>query len=222
MWKSMFYKEWIKVRLASILSLAVGTVAILGIYLNVRHTFIITNAHEFWDGIINQRHIYFKLFKYIPLGIGILIGLSQFLPEVKDKRIKLTLHLPLNEEKAGLKMVAFGLTCLLTLYSILSALLILPGRYYFPYEVVALSANTIIPWFSAGLAAYFITGLITIEPLWKYKVFYTLLGFAFINLFYQSDLAGAYQYAWLPFLGIISLVSISILFSIYRFRKGEM
>ncbi len=218
----MFYKEWIKVRLVFILSLVVGLIAILGIYLNVRHAFIIASAREFWDGVINQRYIYFSLFKFIPLGIGILFGLAQFLPEVKDRRIKLTLHLPLNEEKAGMKMVVFGLICLVALYLVLTAFLIIPGWYYFPQEVVVLSASTVIPWLSAGLAAYFLTGLIIIEPLWKYKVFYTLLGFAFINLFFQSSLAGAYKYAWLPFLGIILLVSISILFSIYRFRKGEM
>ncbi|WP_372934474.1 hypothetical protein [Mariniphaga sediminis] len=222
MWKSMFYKEWIKIRLVFWLSLAIGAIAILGIYLNVRHSFIIANAHEFWDGIINKMYIYFNLFKFIPLGIGVIIGLAQFIPEVKQRRIKLTLHLPLNEEKAGLKMVIFGVICLVALYLTLFALLIFPGRYYFPYEVITLSASTVIPWFSAGLAAYFLTGMITIEPLWKYKVFYALLAFSFVHLFFQSPIAGAYKYAWLPFLGIILLMSMSILFSIYRFRKGEM
>ncbi len=222
MWKSIFYKEWLKVRLAYMLSFITGVLAITGIYLTVRHTFIMIDAQDYWDGIINQRHIYFALFKYIPAGIGSLIALAQFIPEIKEKRIKLTLHLPLNEEVAGLKMISFGSVALFVIYLVLFMLFMIIGQFYFPYEIMLKAAETLLPWFFSGFACYYFVGLITIEPIWKYRVLYSILGIYFIKLFFIPSLAGAYYYAILPLLGMILLTSTSILFSIHRYRKGEM
>lgn len=222
MLKSILYKEWLKIRKVSWLSLVVGLAFVIGVYLTVRHDLIVSNANSFWQGIINKEYIYFSILEYIPLIIGILVGVAQFVPEIKDKRIKLTLHLPLDEETVVLKMVAFGLGTLVILFLGLYLVFYLLGLYYFPMEIVDMAALTLLPWFLAGIAAYLLSAFIILEPLWKYRIFYLLFSAVFIQLFYKSSLAGAYQPVLWLLVVLIGLCSISTLLSIYRFRKGVM
>src|SRR5688572_15540122 len=98
MLRSIFYKEWLKIGKITTILLCVGILAVSGIYLSVRHDLIVGDANKLWDFIVNQRHIYFSIFKFLPLIFGLLIGIAQFLPETTEKRIKLSLHLPINEE----------------------------------------------------------------------------------------------------------------------------
>lgn len=81
----------------------IGILIIYGIYSNVRHELIIKDAETYWNNILQQRAIYFTVLKFIPLLIGLLISVAQFVPEIVEKRIKLTLHLPTNEETIVLK-----------------------------------------------------------------------------------------------------------------------
>lgn len=110
--KSIIYKEWIKIKKVSLFLALIGILIIIGIYSNVRHELIIKDAETYWNNILQQRAIYFTVLKFIPLLIGLLISVAQFVPEIVEKRIKLTLHLPTNEETIVLKMVLFGLFCI--------------------------------------------------------------------------------------------------------------
>lgn len=221
MLKSIFYKEWLKIgRITSIL-FAVGLCAVAGIYLSVRHDLIISDANKLWDFIVNQRHIYFSIFKFMPLIFGLLIGLAQFVPETTEKRIKLSLHLPINEEEIILKMVGYGAGIVATMFLLLFLIFYIWGLYYFPYEIMKLASLTLLPWFLSGIAAYFLISFIVLEPVWIYRVLYTIVSILFISMFYKSDRAGAYQPSVLTLVCCVLLISISSLFSIYRFRKGE-
>lgn len=222
MFKSILYKEWLKIRIVTVLSLLTGILFIVGIYMTVRHNLLLTNANTYWNNIINREYIYFSILEYIPLIMGLLIGAAQFIPEMVDKRIKLTLHLPLNEDTIVLKMVSFGLAVITAMFLVLFLLFYGWGLYYFPAEIVNMAALTILPWFLAGLAAYLFSTFIILEPLWKYRIFYILFAAAFLRLFFKSTLAGAYQPVLLFLVVLIGLCSISTGFSIYRFRKGEM
>ncbi len=99
MLSSIFYKEWIKIGKISLLLTAVGLLIIAGIHLTVRHDLLMKDAEIFWSEILYQKYVYFSIFKFLPLITGLLIGLAQFIPETIDKRIKLSLHLPINEER---------------------------------------------------------------------------------------------------------------------------
>lgn len=116
--KSIIYKEWIKIKKVSLFLALIGILIIIGIYSNVRHELIIKDAETYWNNILQQRAIYFTVLKFIPLLIGLLISVAQFVPEIVEKRIKLTLHLPTNEETIVLKMVLFGLFCICMIFLI--------------------------------------------------------------------------------------------------------
>ncbi len=222
MLRSIFYKEWIKIGKITLLFLVLGILIIAGIYLTVRHDLVLTDAEKIWDGIVNQRQIYFTIFKFLPLITGLVTGFAQFVPETTDKRIKLSLHLPMNEEEVVLKMVGFGAITVLSVFIIFFLVFYAWGIVYFPYEILKLASLTVFPWFLSGLAAYFLTSFVILEPIWKYRILYMLAGGAFLTLFYKSNRAGAYQPAIVPLAACVLLTSISSLFSIYRFRKGEM
>ena len=222
MLRSICYKEWLKIGKVSLLLFIVGLLVIAGLYLTVRHELVLKDSERIWDGIVNQRQIYFTIFKFFPLIAGLLIGVAQYIPETMEKRIKLSLHLPMNEEEVVVKMVAFGAVVVTGMFLILFLLFYGWGIIYFPYQVLKLASLTVFPWFLSGLAAYFLSGFVILEPIWKYRIAYMLSGGAFITLFYKSNIAGAYQPS-LPVLFLcVLLISISPLFSIYRFRKGEM
>src|SRR6478752_2517153 len=116
---SIFYKEWIKIGRISILLTIAGLLIIAGIYLTVRHDLLMKDAEIYWSDIIYQKYVYFSIFKFLPLLTGLLIGLAQFIPETIDKRIKLTLHLPINEEEIVLKMVGIGTTVVVLIFALL-------------------------------------------------------------------------------------------------------
>ncbi len=220
--KSIFYKEWLKIRRVSQVLLLVGIVVIAGIYFTVRHDLIVTDAEIYWDRITGQRMIFYSILKFLPLITGIVVSLAQFIPEIIDKRVKLTLHLPLNEERAVLQMMIFGAMTLLAIYFVELGIFWGWGAVYFPDEIIFPSIITLLPWYVSGMAAYFFLALIVLEPVWKNRIFYMLVATLFIQVFFVSDIAAAYKYSLFPLIVLATLISISLLYSIYRFRKGEM
>ncbi len=97
------------------------------------------------------------------------------------------------------------------------------GLVYFPVEIVNKTAVSILPWLFSGLAAYFLAGFVILEPIWKYRILYIITGGAFIFALLQKAMyREPISPHLLPLLAFVMMLSISSLFSIYRFRKGEM
>lgn len=222
MLKSICYKEWLKIGKIAIILFIVGMLIIAGIYLTVRHDLVLSDAEKIWDMVINQKYLYFSIFKFFPLIFGLLIGVAQFIPEIMEKRIKLSLHLPLNEEEVILKMVAFGMGTVITVFLALFLFFYGWGLVYFPFEIVKMASLTVLPWFLSGLAVYFLAAYIILEPIWKYRIFYMISAAVFVSIFYKSNVAGAYGPSITMLVLCILMASLSSIFSIYRFRKGEM
>ena len=165
---------------------------------------------------------FFGYFKYIPLLGGLIIGVAQYFPETINKRIKLTFHLPLKENNVLLMMHAFGLVCLVLSFSLLLGVFITLSSIYFPSQMVIDSIVSVIPWFLAGLVAYFFVALIVLEPVWMYRLLYTMVAGFFVNIYIKSPVIAAYGPAIPGLLVLTILMSVALLFSAYRFRKGEM
>ena len=79
-----------------------------------------------------------------------------------------------------------------------------------------------LPWFLGGVATYFLVALILLEPMWIYRGLYTVVAAGFITVFYSGASIGAFSPVLLPLAVITLLLSNVVLFSGYRFRKGEM
>ena len=222
MWKSIVYKEWLKIRWFLIAFTGLGILAIGNIFLSVQHDFTFNEANNYWYNIIFRGVKYFGNFKYIPIAGALVIAIAQYFPETVNKRIKLTYHLPINENKALIQMMLFGAFCLFATYILLFFMFLGFSSFYFPKEIIMEAITTILPWFLAGFTAYFLVALIVLEPAWKFRFLYFLVAAAFVPLFFESAKIGGFA-PINPVLVILALiVSISLLFSGYRFRKGEM
>ncbi|WP_319481117.1 hypothetical protein [uncultured Draconibacterium sp.] len=224
MWKSIIYKEWLKIRYFVIIYAALGVLVVGNIFLKVQHDFEFSNAANYWYSFLFQGNQFFEysLFKFVPLAGALAIALAQYFPETVNKRIKLTFHLPINENKALLVMMLFGTFCLIAMASVILLLFTGLSLVYFPAEIIQSALTSVAPWFLCGFVVYFLTALIVLEPVWKYRFLYFLVTATFVPIYLQAATARAYSPA-LPLLIVFTfLLSVVLLFSGYRFRKGEM
>ena len=220
--KSIFYKEWIKTRWFLLILAVLGLAAVGNIFLKVQHNIIFNEAHKYWYLVLFQNQLYFKSIKFVPLAIGLMISLAQYIPEITDKRIKLTFHLPIQENRILLLMLAYGIMVLLVCFALIFGMFAQLSFYFFPVEVVKAAVISVLPWFLAGLAAYFLGALVTLEAIWKYRIMYFLASAAFILFYFESSVAGGYAMINWKLAVLTIAISLSLTFSAYRFRKGEM
>lgn len=222
MFKSVVYKEWIKTKWFLIILTFIGLLAVGNIFLKVQHNIAFNEANKYWYLILFQNHQFFKSLKFVPLFIGLTIALVQYIPEIMDKRVKLTFHLPINENKILIMMLGYGTISLLASYVLLFSLFTGLSNHFLATEIVNATIISVTPWFLAGFAAYFLAALIILEAIWKYRIAYFISTCAFILLFFEINIAGGYSPVNLKMTILTLLISISLLFSAYRFRKGEM
>lgn len=222
MWKSVFYKEWLKIRWFVFGYTLLGVLGIGYLFLALKHNFAFTGGKNVWNAALFQGYQFYSLFKYVPLVGGLTIAIAQYLPETVNKRLKLTFHLPLAENKVLLLMQAFGAGSLLVSFLIFGGLLSGFSLIYFPIEMVADIVITILPWLLSGFAAYFIVVLIILEPKWIFRFGYSVIGCFFLTIYFVSAGTAAYVPVNSGLLVLTALLSIAFVFPAYRFRKGEM
>ncbi len=222
MWKSIIYKEWLKTRWFILLFFTLGILTVGYIFLKVQHDFKFNDPNNFWYVILFMKAQYFSFLKFVPIAGALAISVAQFFPETVSKRIKLSFHLPINENKMLLIMMLFGTAGLLVIYIILLAAFYGLSSLFFPSDIIVPALITITPWFLSGFAIYYFVALIVLEPVWKYRFLYIIVAAIILPLFMESASTGSYSPAN-PILAILVIIlSISLLFSGYRFRKGEM
>lgn len=222
MWKSLIYKEWLKVRWFVLICIGLGFLAVGYIFLKVQHDFKFNDANNYWYLVLFQGYQYFGYLKFVPAVMALAIAVAQYFPETVNKRIKLTFHLPVSENKVLLMSMLFGAICLFTVSVVLMGLFLVLSSVFFPAGIIWPAVVSITPWFLSGFAIYFLVALVVLEPVWKYRFLYLVVAAAFIPLFFEQSLAGGYAPANPVLFVLVVILSIALLFSGYRFRKGEM
>jgi hypothetical protein len=218
--KALLYKEWLKTRW--VLAVLAVTAILLHLYIftKIDRAFGIAGKEHIWDIIVNRKQFLFSDLTYFPLFSAILIALFQFVPEITQKRLKLTLHLPLRENTVVLWTAGYGAGLLGLLYIIQLVFFVSGVNHHFPYEIRNSTLLTITPWYIAGFSAYFLGAAICIEPSWIRRIALILISVGLIKLFYISVLPGSYRFIaiYLPAIAIISVLITAL--SIFRFKAG--
>ena len=220
--KHLLYKEWIKTRWYAAVGLA-GSL-ILSVYACID---AVSMLHDmggafFYSTLLTGNIALMTQLKYLPLAIALLIGLPQFLPEITNKRIRLTLHLPVGSTAVVYTMVLYGLAVFCC--TLLPALLITTATLAacFPAEVVVATLQTLLPWLLGGMTAYFFTAMIAFEPVWKFRFGYILIAYLTLRFFYLGYGVGNAVTAY-PLLLVITLISsLAVIYTSHRFNKGEL
>ncbi|WP_153640999.1 hypothetical protein [Prolixibacter sp. NT017] len=220
MLKALFIKEWIKIRWILIGFFVVSLFSAAKLLLDIHHQIELMGAGNLWDIMLFNNFNPYRWMEYVPLVTGISIALAQFIPEVQHKRIKLSFHLPVNENRMLMQLTLMGNLFLLIIF--LSELLVaLFGiTAVLPKKLITDAFITLAPWFLGGITAYHLTVMVVFESTAIRRLLLILIAAAFITLFYQPATTGAYQPA-LPLLAILTLLTFfKHLYTAYRFRKG--
>ena len=218
---ALFYKEWIKTR--RIIFLIGIMLAAIFIYtlVNTEQVFRISGHVQVWSNIIlKDASILPDIAKWFPLFAGILLGLVQFIPEMTDKRLKLTLHLPLPESKIILLMLLYGIVVLFAVYFLMYAILSVVLSFYYASEIIASMTWQVSPYVLGGLISYIFAAWICLEPLWRLRIFNALTAICGLYLFFMDAKQGAYM-TFLPYLVVIVIAGFCFPFySAARFKDG--
>ncbi|MDR0833989.1 MAG: hypothetical protein LBN93_07410 [Candidatus Symbiothrix sp.] len=220
MYKSLVYKEWIKTRsvigVLFLIFLGVGIYSFMHISADIR----LLGLVNLWEEAIQKDPAMFPYFKYLPLLAGVLLAITQYVPELQFKRLKLTLHLPLKDDTIVLTMLLYGFGVVLLLSFVTLALLLLGLSRRFPAEIVGTTFQQLLPWFLAGPAAYLIASWICLEPQWKQRILNIIPGIIALSFFFLRAKSGAYQ-PFDPYLTGLVIVAFSFAFySTTRFKEG--
>lgn len=220
--QSLYYKEWLKSRWILLIILLVFIGVILYSFVNISQNLRVGGVNSVWDMIVQQGVYYFGYLKYLPLMAGILLAITQYVPEMANKRLKLTLHLPLPESKIMLSMLSFGIISLAIIFLLVYSVIYVGTLSYFPSEVAYWNAIITLPWLLGGITAYSLTAWICIEPVWKQRILNSIIAVLIVALFYFDATPGAYNPSMIY---IITIAILSMAFSFYslaRFKDGEL
>ena len=218
---AIFFKEWIKTRwyllLACIVTLGFAGYSML----RINRVVELKGAAHVWEVMLSRDAVFVNLLEYVPLLVGILLALVQFIPEMYHKCLKLTLHLPYPQLKMINLMLLYGLLTLVICFATNYILMFVYLQGILAPELYSRILLTALPWYIAGICAYLLIAWVCLEPTWKRRVLNLVISVLLLRVFFLSSDPEAYN-GFLPWLTIYSLRTISFSWlSVLRFKAGK-
>lgn len=222
MYSSIIFKEWLKTRRVFFIALAVSL--LVAVYVILRTNSMI-NEHgivSLWLSMLLKDVSYVDTLTYIPLAVGLALGIAQMVPEVAQKRLKLTLHLPFPQLRLVAMMLATGLLELLVIYLLQAGVILIYDATIFHSELVGRVFLTMLPWYLAGFVGYLFVTSVCLEGTWYMRILLGLVGVAvLLVMFLQPATMAAYNYMIVTIVVFIALITIFSFGSIARFKEGH-
>lgn len=223
--RAIFYKEWIKLRWPVILLGFLAIAMLINVWLSVMWDIKFREAHIYWVMVITNKQLFYHSLMFFPVIAGVLVAFFQFVPEVHQNRLKLSLRLPLTDRLIILSMTSFGFLSLVGLFLFLLIGFVLLSSFYFPGEILTDIFWTIFPWFLGGFCAYFLSATIIIEPTWTRRIILVPIAYGLIHTFFLAMNAfgsNAYSYrkSLLFFILITIFASFTVYYAVHRYQKG--
>lgn len=222
MYSAIIFKEWLKTRRMFFIALAAAMLIAVYVILATKSVIAEHGIISLWMSMILKDMSFVEIVTYLPLAIGVAIGVAQMVPEVSQKRLKLTLHLPCPQFRLVAMMLAAGLLELLVIYSLqLATILIYDSTILHP-ELVGRVALTMLPWYLAGFVGYLFVTAICLEGTWFMRI---LLGLTAIAVLLVMFLNSAYMAPYNPM--IITIIAFTLIISVLsfgsvtRFKEGH-
>ena len=218
--KAIFFKEWIKTRWYLLAALVVFVSYTLYLILRVGNAIEFKGAAHLWAILLTRDVIFIEPIQYVPMIFGLLLGVVQFVPEVVQKRLKLTLHLPFPQSGMVLYMMLFGLGALTIVTVTQIAALWIFLQQYMAAELIAHILLSSLPWYAAGYAAYLMTYAVCIEPSWRMRSLIILTGIGLLRIHFLLDVPQSYNSFIVPLFLFDLAALLLILRSMVRFKEG--
>lgn len=220
MFRAIIYKEWLKIRWTLLIMFLLSMGILINIWMNLAYGLRFSNPSDFWAFIIFRKYVFFNFLQYFPLVAGLGMAIAQFFPEMHRDRLRLTLRLPLTENLIIFQMNVVATLALISLFLIDLIFLLAFSSVYFPSEIIKNIFIVSLPWFLAGVAAYFGLSTILVEPMWFRRMIMAIILYGFLYTFFQP--AGIYSYHKV----IISIVALSVVstlgiyYAVHHYQKG--
>lgn len=218
MFSALLYKEWLKIRWTYLSLSVIILISVVYIFLTAAHSIEINGTVAYWSYVIYLKYPFYSDLHYIPFIIGVVLALVQFYPEIDSGRLKLTLHLPVKENKILLQMILIGGCFLIALIAITLLAYSIISSNFFPKELTYNSVYILLPAFLAGLISYFSVAVIMIEPVWRRRIPQMIFFGGLISILI---ILGDYTNRFLIFYLFACLfIVMTILLSGYYFKRG--
>jgi hypothetical protein len=218
MLKSIFLKEFFKIRRLWLIIFSMNLALTAYIFISTRQLFILDHPEVVWYRVLHLGQIHFENLRFAPLLSGILIACIQYLPEMREERLRLSLHLPISPHMLILAHALVGLTAFGTIALADLASLWVITALYFPKEGVITTLITAMPWIMAGVAAYLGGALTLLEPGYPRKILNFIVAAGVAGLFLQKHDPGSYAPSLFWLILILVPMTLSLLLPAYRFR----
>ena len=187
MTKAIFHKEWIKTKGYFYIMLLVSLCFTGYSLLRMNRVVSFKGADHIWALLLTRDTIFIETLKYLPLAIGATLAAAQFIPEMQQKRLKLTLHLPYPQQQMILFMLLAGVIQLLVIFLVQYIVLWIYLKQIIAAELVSRILLTASVWYIGGLALYLLTAWICLEPTWKIRIINLLLTAGIIRILFLQD-----------------------------------
>ena len=221
MLKPILYKEWIKTRWYFLLAILVSIGFTGYSLLRVNRVIGLKGMEHLWQVMLERDVIFIDLQMYIPLIIGILLAIVQFVPEIQQSRLKLTLHLPYPHYRIIAVMLLYGILVLLVCFVFNFIFMSVYFIGILAGELVKHILMTALTWYIAGFTGYLLTAWICLEPTWKRRILNIVIAVCVLRVFFLSAVPEAYNSFLSVLIGYTSLTVLLSMLSVYRFKTGQ-
>lgn len=219
----IFYKEYYKTRTTLLLGAIVLLAVVVYIFIDLNQTIRFNGTTTLVAHILMRDARIATQIKLPLLLFGIAVALSQYIPEMINKRLKLTMHLPLPEGQAVRAMLCWGALCVAVVCAIVYAALHIGLSLYFAPQIVSATTGDTLVWMAGAIASYMLSTWIVIEPTWRGRICNTIVTLLLLYPFAMpTACAGAYDRVWWL---IVLIVVVSVSFALHsacRFKRGAL
>lgn len=219
--KAILMKEWIKTRRVFAMSLILMSAVTAYAILMMNRLIELKGVDHLWLIMLMKDNSFIDILRYIPMVIGLAAGVAQMVPEISQKRLKLTLHLPYPQVRLVALMLAAGVMELIAVYFIPVIAVCIYDMTILPPELVGRVLITTVPWFMAGFSAYIFASAVCLEGTWRMRTILILLGVAVMFIYFLQPALEAYNgmiWQMAVSVGLLALLSFG---SVMRFKEGR-
>lgn len=221
MQKALIFKEWVKTRMVFFISLALAVCVALYAVLMMKRLVELKGMEHLWLIMLLKDNTFIDIIKYVPLVVGVAVAIAQMAPEMVQKRLKLTLHLPYPQRRLISLMLATGMAELLVIFFVQALIIFIYDASIMPSQMTWRVMLTTLPWYFAGFTAYLFVTSICLEGTWRRRIVLSLLAIAVLMIFFLQPVPEAYNaIVWLMVL-LVFLLTIFSFGSVVRFKEGR-
>jgi len=219
MFKSIFSKEWLKIKFYFILLLCLVCISQIYFFVNISFDFsVIEPESMLW---YKFAHLYEKpyfSFVYLYLIIGLVVSFVQYIPERIHNRIKIMAHLPLKLRDSLYSHLFIGIIFIAILCLILSLSLILIMNEFYPDVIIKIILKDTVVYSVLSVVLYLGISAVILEK----KPLLTALKFIFVSIIVFSFLKEQYTLNDIVLVVFLFFMPFLVLDSFYSIKEQRL